>query len=96
MTLEEALTKLRAAKPLLDRYGVARVGVFGSTARGEAGPDSDVDVLVEFAPQVLPGFGFFRLERDLIELFGRPVDLVTEDGLHRLVKEPVLREVVFA
>ncbi|MFY8208502.1 MAG: nucleotidyltransferase family protein, partial [Caulobacter sp.] len=52
MTLDEALTKLRAAKPLLDRYGVARVGVFGSTARGEAGPDSDVDVLVEFAPEV--------------------------------------------
>jgi len=36
MTLDEALTKLRAAKPLLDRYGVARVGVFGSTARKSA------------------------------------------------------------
>jgi predicted nucleotidyltransferase len=55
MTLDEALAKLRAAKPLLDRYGVRRVGVFGSTARGEAGPDSDVDVLVEFLPATLPG-----------------------------------------
>jgi len=96
MTLDEALTKLRAAKPLLDRYGVARVGVFGSTARGEAGPDSDVDVLVEFAPQVLPGFGFFRLERDLAALFGRPVDLVTVDGLHRLMERQVMSEAVFA
>lgn len=43
MTLDEALTKLRAAKPLLDRYGVARIGLFGSTVRGEAGPDSDLD-----------------------------------------------------
>ncbi|HQR90978.1 MAG TPA: nucleotidyltransferase family protein, partial [Caulobacter sp.] len=75
MTLDDALARLRAAKPLLDHYGVQRVGVFGSTARGEAGPDSDVDVLVEFAPKVLPGFGVFRLERDLAALFERPVDL---------------------
>lgn len=95
MTLDEALNKLRAAKPLLDRYGVARVGVFGSTARGEAGPDSDVDVLVEFAPQVLPGFGFFRLERDLAAIFERPVDLVTIDGLHRLMERQVMREVTY-
>lgn len=96
MTLDDALARLRAAKPLLDRYGVARVGVFGSTARGEAGPDSDVDVLVEYAPAVLPGFGFFRLERDLAALFGRPVDLVTEDGLHGLIHYRVMRETVFA
>ena len=96
MTLDEALAKLRAAKPLLDRYGVQRVGVFGSTARGEAGPDSDVDVLVEFLPATLPGFGFFRLERDLAALLGRSVDLVTPDGLHDLIQERVLGEAVFA
>ena len=96
MTLDDALARLRAAKPLLDRYGVARVGVFGSTARGEAGPDSDVDVLVEFKPATLPGFGFFRLERDLAKLFGRSVDLVTADGLHHLIEKRVLDETVFA
>ncbi len=96
MTLDEALAKLRAAKPLLDRYGVQRVGVFGSTARGEAGPDSDVDVLVEFKPNTLPGFGFFRLERDLAALFGRQVDLVTPDGLHKLIQRKVLDETAFA
>ena len=96
MTLDEALARLRAAKPLLDRYGVQRVGVFGSTARGEAGPNSDVDVLVEFAPKILPGFGFFRLERDLAALLGRPVDLVTEDGLHKLIQTRVMSETVFA
>ncbi|MBC7669400.1 nucleotidyltransferase family protein [Caulobacter sp. DWR2-3-1b2] len=96
MTLEDALARLRAAKPLLDRYGVQRVGVFGSTARGEAGPDSDVDVLVEYGPATLPGFGFFRLERDLAALFGRPVDLVTQDGLHELIQARVMDEAVFA
>ena len=96
MTLEEALRTLRAAKPLLDRYGVARIGVFGSVARGEAGPDSDVDVLVEFKPAHLPGFGFFRLERALAELFGRPVDLLTEEALHKLLHDKVMQEAVFA
>lgn len=96
MTLDEALQILRAAKPMLDRYGVERIGVFGSVARGEAGPDSDVDVLVEFRPSHLPGFGFFRLERALAELFGRPVDLLTEAGLHRLLHDRVMGETVFA
>jgi len=96
MTLDEALTRLRAAKPLLDRYGVARVGVFGSTARGEAGPDSDVDVLVEFAADRHPGLGFFTLKDDLGEFLHSEIDLVTPDGLHRLVRDRVLREVAYA
>lgn len=95
MTLDEALTKLRAAKPLLDRYGVARVGVFGSTARGEATPDSDVDVLVEFAPDQHPGLAFFRLQDDLAEALESEIDLVTPSGLHRLVRDRVLREVAY-
>ena len=55
-----------------------------------------MDVLVEFRPEHLPGFGFFRLERDLAGLFGRPVDLLTEEALHRLLHYRVMREAVFA
>lgn len=96
MTLDEALTRLRAAKPLLDRYGVARVGVFGSTARGEAGPDSDVDVLVEFAPDRHPGLDFFNLKDEISETLNHEVDLVTPDTLHRVMRERVLAEVAYA
>jgi len=96
MTLDDALARLRAAKPLLDRYGVARVGVFGSTARGEAGPDSDVDVLVEFAEEQHPGLGFFALRDGLAELLDHEVDLATPDSLHRLMRDRVLREVAYA
>jgi len=69
-----------------------------SARRRGARPDltSDVDVLVEFMPAILPGFGFFRLERDLAALFGRPVDLVTPDGLHDMIQKRVLGEAVFA
>ncbi len=93
MALDEALAKLRAAKPLLDRYGVQRVGVFGATARGEAGPDSDVDVLVEFDLESHPGLGFFVLRDQLAELIQRDVDLATPKSLHRLIRDRVLREV---
>ncbi|MDB5454573.1 MAG: nucleotidyltransferase [Caulobacter sp.] len=96
MTLDEALAKLRAAKPLLDRYGVQRVGVFGSTARGEAGPNSDVDVLVEFGLETHPGLDFFALRDALAELLQRDVDLATPKTLHRLMRDRVLREAVFA
>lgn len=96
MTLEEALETLRAARPLLDRYGVERIGVFGSVARGEAGPDSDVDVLVEFKPDRHPGFEFFALRKSLEGLFGTDVDLATSKSLHRLMKDRVLREVAYA
>ena len=96
MTLDDALQTLRAAKPLLDRYGVARIGVFGSVARGEAGPDSDVDVLVEFKPDQHPGFEFFDLREQLAGLFGTDVDLATSKSLHRLMRDRVLREVAYA
>jgi len=95
MTLDDALARLRAAKPLLDRYGVARVGVFGSTARGEAGPDSDVDLLVEFDRESHPGLGFFALREQLAELMERDVDLATPKSLHRLIRDRVLSEVAY-
>jgi len=72
-------------------YGVARLGVFGSRARGEAKPDSDLDVLVEFAH---PTFrNYMGLKRFLERLIGVPVDLVSVAALKPLLGEHILREV---
>lgn len=71
------------------RYGVAELSVFGSAARGEVTAGSDVDVLYVLAPGVRLGFGINRLEDELSELFGRPVDLVAKKALHRLLREDV-------
>ena len=61
-------------------HGTRRVSIFGSFAKGEAGPQSDVDVLVEFErPTGL--LAVVRLERELSEALGRPVDLLTEAGI---------------
>ncbi len=71
-------------------YGVDRLYVFGSFARGEEGPESDVDLLVRFARPV----GFFTLldlEEALAKIFGRPVDLVTEQALSPYLRPYVLK-----
>lgn len=75
-----------------ERYGVAELAVFGSVARGEATGGSDVDLLYVLAPGARLGFGLNRLEDELAEVFGRPVDLVAKKALHRLLRGPVLAE----
>ena len=74
------------------RYGLAELAVFGSTARGEAGRDSDVDLLYVLAPGAQLGFAINDLEDDLAQLFGRRVDLVSKKSLHRLLRDEVVAQ----
>ncbi len=75
---------------VLRRYGVQRAGLFGSIVRGDARPDSDVDILIQ-PPSTMSLFGLSELALTLEDLLGRPVDLVTYASLH-----PRLRESVYA
>lgn len=86
----EALRPQLAA--LCRRYGVAELSVFGSVARGEDRPDSDVDFLYLNDPHNVLGLEFFGLQEKLEELLGRPVDLVPKDGLHWVIRDRVLAE----
>jgi predicted nucleotidyltransferase len=93
MDREEALSLLRSHMDELRTLGVQEISIFGSVARGEAGPDSDVDVLVELGP----GIGLFEYVgiRDRIaEILGRPVDMGTPNGLKPRIKDRVLAEAV--
>ncbi len=72
-------------------HGTRKIALFGSFVRGEAGPDSDVDLLVEFsAPTGL--LALVRLERELTEVLGRSVDLLTEEAISPHLRERILRE----
>jgi predicted nucleotidyltransferase len=77
---------------LTRKYGVTNVRVFGSAARGETRPDSDIDFLVDGLESCAWGGG--RLLIELQELSGRPVDLVSEQDLHRLIRAQILREAI--
>jgi predicted nucleotidyltransferase len=75
------------------RYGVKELSLFGSGARGELRPDSDVDIMVEFDPGAHIGLiGFESLAEELESLAGRRVDLVTRRGLKPWVRPAVLRD----
>jgi len=76
---------------LAAKHGARNVRVFGSLAKGEAGPESDVHLLVDVGPDRTPFFPG-GLVADLEDLLGRTVDVVTEGGLHWYIREQVLRE----
>ena len=75
------------------RHGARNVRVFGSVARGEASPDSDVDLLVDVGPTHSRWFPA-GLVLDLEELLDREVDVVTEDALHWYIRDRVLEEAI--
>jgi len=85
----------RALHGLAVREGIRSLAVFGSTARGEAGPGSDMDVVIDLEPGSRVGlFEHARIAEELAVLFGRPVDLVTRASLKPRFREAVAREAI--
>jgi predicted nucleotidyltransferase len=74
------------------QHHVRRLALFGSAIHGDARPDSDLDVLVEFEPGHTPGLAFFGMEQELSELLGRKVDLNTPQFLSPYFRDRVLQE----
>lgn len=78
------------------KYGIKKIGVFGSFARGEEKEGSDVDVLVEFVDNFENFDNYIELKYFLEDLFGRKVDLVTIEALRPQLKDDILKEVSYA
>jgi uncharacterized protein len=74
------------------RHHIRKLAIFGSALRDDFGPDSDVDVLVEFEPGHVPGLAFFGIEQELSAILGRKVDLNTAGFLSPEIREMVLKE----
>ena len=94
MDPNETIQRLREALPdLCRRFAVARLGVFGSVARGTAGPGSDVDILVEFdGPATLDGF--MGVKAELENLLGVQVDLATPRTLRPSLLSLVMKDLL--
>jgi len=83
----------RELRSFCRRNGVRRLMLFGSVLRDDFGPSSDVDVLVEFAPEAhVSLIDMARLERELTSLLGRQVDLRTPAELSRYFRDEVMAE----
>lgn len=94
MNRDEVVRIVRRAVPELSvRYGFLHLDLFGSFARDEAGPESDVDILVTFLGE--PTFAsYMGLKEDLAMLLNRDVDLVPSTGLKPRIREAVLAELL--
>lgn len=86
-------TQREAIKRITGKYGITRVRLFGSLARGEGNQKSDIDLLVELPPKTSL-FTFVAIKLDLEDFLGRPVDLVTEKAISPYIREQVLREAI--
>jgi len=94
MTIVELVREKRdEIQRIAAAHGAHNVRVFGSVARGEAGPDSDIDLLIEAGPTTSSWFPA-GLILDLEDLLGRRVQVVTEKGLNPYLRDRVLREAV--
>jgi predicted nucleotidyltransferase len=82
-----------AREDLFRRYPIRRLGIFGSFARGDAYPDSDIDILVEFSEPV--GFEIVDLAMELEALLGHTVDLVSRHGVRDRLLPYVERDLVY-
>ncbi|HWB49630.1 MAG TPA: nucleotidyltransferase family protein [Stellaceae bacterium] len=97
MNADDALATLRRNQDTLRARGVAHAALFGSTARGENRPDSDVDILVEFDPDArVTVYDYVGLKAYIAELFTVPVDVIDRDALKPDLRQPAARDVLYA
>jgi uncharacterized protein len=97
MERDKVIATLRAHEPELRAAGVVRLSLFGSTARDEARPDSDVDLLASFdEARNLSLLDMIGIENRLADLLGHPVDLIEEGTLRPRARQSASREAVRA
>jgi uncharacterized protein len=94
ITRDEILRKLEENREVILAFGVRRLGIFGSYARGEQREASDMDVLVEFESATFDNY--FDLKFHLEDLFARSVDLVIADTIKPRIRSAILEETVYA
>ena len=95
MTRDQVIQRLAGSRAELASLGVRSLDLFGSVARGESGPGSDVDLLVDF-DKPIGLFHFFRVQRRLEEILGCRVDLVMRDAVKRQLRDRIFAEAVRA
>ncbi len=76
------------------RHHISKLALFGSVIRNDFKAKSDIDILVEFEPNQIPGLAFFEMEAELTQLLGRKVDLNTPGFLSPKIRERVQREAI--
>ncbi len=97
MNKDDALKTLKRSEPALRARGVRRAALFGSVARGDNRPDSDIDILVEIDPEAhITVLDYAGLKEFIASLFDGPVDVVNRDSLKPYVRPAATADAVYA
>jgi predicted nucleotidyltransferase len=97
MNVDDAIATLRRYESALRARGIRHAAVFGSVARGDNRPDSDLDILVEFAPEEDGSiYEYMRLKEYIASLFEGRVDVIDRDALKPHLRAPSARDAVYA
>lgn len=96
LTRDEVIADLRRRKATFEHdFGVTRIGIFGSLARGEAGEDGDVDIVVELREADL--FSLVHIKETLAEDFKRTVDIVSlRPGMNEFLRKRIMEDAIYA
>src|SRR3954471_17510294 len=97
MDAQDVLTTLRRFEPDLRGRGVSRAALFGSVARGDHAPGSDIDIMIEIDPEArITVFDYADLKEYISSLFESPVDVVNRDGLKPYVRPVATADAIYA
>ena len=100
MNKEEILKKLRENRGKVKKFGVKRIGIFGSFVKDKATEKSDIDVVVEFDLKDLTFDKYLAFEEFLRDLFSKEVDIITKDGLESIriehIREDIKKSIIYA
>jgi uncharacterized protein len=97
MNARDALATLRRYESALRERGVTHAAVFGSVARGENRPDSDIDIMIDIDPEAhITLFDYVGLQDYIASLFDGPVDVVDREALKPHLRTPMVPDVVYA
>jgi hypothetical protein len=89
MRRDEAIAKLKQHEAELRRLGVERLYLFGSTARGEAREDSDIDLFFDYERGKLGLFELMDVKEETSRILGRKADIMTRDSLHKVLRSRI-------
>ncbi|HEX7064868.1 MAG TPA: nucleotidyltransferase family protein [Bacillales bacterium] len=90
---DQLLSKRNEILQAAQSNGVRNIRIFGSVARGEDNQNSDIDFLVEFEDD-RSLFDLIRFKQELENMLGKPVDVVTENSVHQMIRPQVMKEAV--
>jgi predicted nucleotidyltransferase len=89
MTRDEAIARLKQSESVLKQAGVTHLYMFGSTVRGEARPDSDVDLFFDYEREDFGIFDLMDVKELAAEILGTKTDMIPRDGLHHMLRQRI-------